>query len=83
MAAAPGLRPRAADATEALRDPGRLPRAPRTWALAAPAAGTLLALPSDPRRNHRCPVERGVLGEECGELLSAFFRARRAGDSEA
>lgn len=28
--------------------------------------------------NHRVRVEEGVLGAECGGLLSAFFRARRA-----
>ena len=27
--------------------------------------------------NHRVLVEGGVLGEECGALLSAFFKARR------
>jgi tRNA(adenine34) deaminase len=43
----------------------------------AGAAGSLLDLSSDPRLNHRFPVERGLLGEEAGELLRAFFRARR------
>ncbi|WP_459206559.1 tRNA adenosine(34) deaminase TadA [Pseudomonas sp. MLB6B] len=28
--------------------------------------------------NHRVLVEGGVLGEACGEVLSAFFKARRA-----
>jgi tRNA(adenine34) deaminase len=41
------------------------------------AAGSLLDLSADPRLNHRFPVERGVLAEEAGELLRAFFRARR------
>jgi tRNA(adenine34) deaminase len=27
--------------------------------------------------NHRIEVEEGVLGDECAELLSSFFRARR------
>jgi tRNA(adenine34) deaminase len=27
--------------------------------------------------NHRMQVEGGVLSEECGALLSAFFRTRR------
>lgn len=27
--------------------------------------------------NHRVRVEGGVLGEECGEVLRAFFKARR------
>jgi tRNA(adenine34) deaminase len=45
----------------------------------AGAVGSLMDLSSDPRLNHRYPVERGVLGEEAGELLKAFFRARRGG----
>ena len=28
-------------------------------------------------QHHRFPVERGVLGDESGALLRAFFRARR------
>jgi len=43
----------------------------------AGAAGSLMDLSQDPRLNHRFPVERGVLDEECAELLRAFFRARR------
>jgi hypothetical protein len=31
----------------------------------------------DPRLNHRADVTGGVLAEESGELLRAFFRARR------
>jgi tRNA(adenine34) deaminase len=43
----------------------------------AGAAGSILDLTQDARLNHRFEVERGVRGEECGELLRAFFRARR------
>jgi tRNA(adenine34) deaminase len=43
----------------------------------AGAAGSLMDLTGDPRLNHRFPVERGVLADEAGELLKAFFRARR------
>ena len=43
----------------------------------AGAAGSLADLSADPRLNHRFPVERGVLAEEAGDLLRAFFRARR------
>ncbi len=43
----------------------------------AGAAGSLMDLTSDPRLNHRFPVERGVLADEAGALLKAFFRARR------
>jgi tRNA(adenine34) deaminase len=46
----------------------------------AGAAGSLLDLSSDPRLNHRFPVERGLLEEESAELLRAFFRGRRAGN---
>ncbi len=34
-------------------------------------------LPSDARFNHATEVTGGVLGEECGERLRAFFRERR------
>jgi tRNA(adenine34) deaminase len=46
----------------------------------AGAVGSLMDLSQDPRLNHRFPVERGVLAEEAGELLRAFFRARRGGN---
>ena len=44
----------------------------------AGAAGTLFDVPRDPRLNHRVEVASGVLAEECGELLSSFFRSRRS-----
>jgi tRNA(adenine34) deaminase len=34
-------------------------------------------LPSDARFSHRTECRGGVLAEACGELLQAFFRARR------
>jgi tRNA(adenine34) deaminase len=34
-------------------------------------------LPADRRFNHRTGARGGVLAEACGELLRAFFRARR------
>jgi tRNA(adenine34) deaminase len=43
----------------------------------AGAVGSLMDLSADPRLNHRFPVERGVCADESGELLRAFFRARR------
>ena len=43
----------------------------------AGAAETLYSLGSDPRLNHRFPVDGGVLADRCGALLSSFFRARR------
>lgn len=33
---------------------------------------------ANPRLNHRVDWQCGVLGDECGERLRAFFRARRA-----
>ncbi|WJN60565.1 tRNA adenosine(34) deaminase TadA [Pseudomonas sp. SO81] len=30
--------------------------------------------------NHRVLIEGGLLAQECGEMLSAFFKARRGGD---
>jgi tRNA(adenine34) deaminase len=44
----------------------------------AGAVGSLMDLSRDPRLNHRFEVESGVRADECGELLRAFFRARRA-----
>ncbi len=43
----------------------------------AGAVGSLLDLSEDARLNHRFEVVRGVGAEEAGELLRAFFRARR------
>ena len=40
-------------------------------------AGTLMNLLEDDRFNHQCDVTKGVLEEECGQLLSAFFRSIR------
>jgi tRNA(adenine34) deaminase len=40
-------------------------------------AGSLGDLVRDPRLNHRAVVTGGVLAEESGELLRAFFRERR------
>lgn len=42
------------------------------------AAGSLMNLLNDARLNHQVEVEGGVLGEQCSEMLSAFFRRRRA-----
>ena len=41
-------------------------------------AGSLGDLVRDPRLNHRVEVETGVLADECGYVLRAFFRDRRA-----
>ncbi len=39
--------------------------------------GTLGNLAQDPRLNHRCDVEGGVLAKESSELLQLFFRGLR------
>ena len=41
------------------------------------AAGSVFDLLSDPRHNHRVGVLGGVLGEEAGAKLTAYFRAKR------
>jgi tRNA(adenine34) deaminase len=44
----------------------------------AGAAGSVVDLCHDRRLNHRIEVNGGLLAEECGELLTTFFEARRA-----
>ncbi len=41
------------------------------------AAGSVFDLLTDPRHNHRVDVLGGVLGEEAGAMLVAYFRAKR------
>jgi len=43
----------------------------------AGAVTTLWDLVRDPRLPHRVEVRRGVLADDCAELLRAFFRVRR------
>lgn len=43
----------------------------------AGCCGTLMNLLQDDRFNHRTEIISGVLQEECGELLTAFFRKLR------
>lgn len=43
----------------------------------AGCVGSIYNLLSEPRFNHQCDVEAGVLEEECGQLLSIFFRNLR------
>jgi tRNA(adenine34) deaminase len=43
------------------------------------ACGSVLDLFAEPRLNHQTAVAGGVLAQECGDLLKAFFAARRAG----
>jgi tRNA(adenine34) deaminase len=49
----------------------------------AGACGSLAMVPQDTRLNHRAEVIPGLLAEECGALLEAFFLTRRrAGERE-
>ena len=41
------------------------------------ACGSVINLMAEPKLNHHCEVIGGVLAEECGAVLSAFFKQRR------
>jgi tRNA(adenine34) deaminase len=41
------------------------------------AAGSVMDVFAEPRLNHHTAVQGGVLAEDCGALLTDFFRARR------
>jgi tRNA(adenine34) deaminase len=43
----------------------------------AGACRSLYRIADDPRLNHRANVRAGLLAEECGAILTEFFRARR------
>jgi len=43
------------------------------------ADGSVYDVLRHPANNHRVAVTSGVLGDECGRLLSEFFQARRRG----
>jgi tRNA(adenine34) deaminase len=43
----------------------------------AGAVGSLYNLLEEPRHNHRVQVSEGLLAEECGRILSAFFQGLR------
>jgi tRNA(adenine34) deaminase len=56
----------------------RLPRV--VYGAADPKAGavrTLYQILNDPRLNHRADVIPGVLADQCGDILSRFFRQKR------
>lgn len=44
----------------------------------AGACGSVYNIVEDGRLNHRVTVERGVLGQECGDLLRTFFARQRS-----
>lgn len=41
------------------------------------AMGSLVNLPSETRWNHQVPVTGGLMAEECGHVLSDYFRRKR------
>ena len=43
----------------------------------AGAAGTIFNIVQYPSLNHRIACEAGLMGEECGGMLRAFFQGRR------
>jgi tRNA(adenine34) deaminase len=43
----------------------------------AGACGSVLSVLNHPQLNHQVELSSGLLAEECGQLLTAFFRARR------
>ncbi len=43
----------------------------------AGASGSVLDILAEPRLNHRPHVQSGLLAEECGDMLRAFFASRR------
>lgn len=45
--------------------------------LKAGCVDSLYRLLNDPRFNHECIVTEGVLADECGQILTDFFRALR------
>jgi len=49
------------------------------WDQRAGMAGSVMDLLRHPRLNHRPEVIGGLMSEECGDLLRAFFQARRGG----
>ena len=44
----------------------------------AGAVQSMFHLLNDERLNHRCEVVSGVMADQCGQLLTAFFQAKRA-----
>jgi tRNA(adenine34) deaminase len=44
----------------------------------AGACGSVLGVMNHPQLNHRVEVSSGLLAEECGAMLTGFFRARRS-----
>lgn len=48
------------------------------WDAKAGAVSSLFSIGSDSRLNHRFEVSAGVMQEDCGAILTEFFRRKRA-----
>ena len=46
------------------------------------ACGSVVNLMSEPKLNHHCEVHGGVMADECGAVLSAFFKQRRLANKQ-
>lgn len=42
------------------------------------ACGSVINVMTEPKLNHHCEVVAGVMAEDCGAVLTAFFKQRRA-----
>jgi tRNA(adenine34) deaminase len=72
-------RQRSADEAPAVAQPAiALAHVPRVvYGASDPKAGAAGSVLEEPRLNHRPEIVGGLLGEECGDLLSDFFASRR------
>jgi tRNA(adenine34) deaminase len=43
----------------------------------AGACGSVLSVMNHPQLNHKVHIARGLLSEECGQMLTSFFLKRR------
>jgi len=41
------------------------------------AVESLFQIPQEPKLNHKLAITGGILADECGQLLSTFFKSRR------
>lgn len=46
------------------------------------ACGSVINLMNEPKLNHHCEVLGGVLAEECGAVLTEFFKQRRLNNKQ-
>ena len=46
------------------------------------ACGSVLNLMAEPKLNHHCELLGGVMADECGAILSGFFKQRRLSNKD-